>query len=160
MIINDLLKIDNMYQFSLGAFIKLFKRALETKPDAENMQQKLDHLSDTLTKMVFFDIGRSLFKIDRLSYGLHFVHGIAPTMFQENEWEFFDGTALASTETNHSLPNWAAGDRSTQFAIFSNLFPDLSHTCNFSDSSWTNFGQSQQCENDFPPNAKHALSEF
>ena len=32
MVIGDLIKINNMYQFSLASFIKLFKRALETKP--------------------------------------------------------------------------------------------------------------------------------
>ena len=34
MVFGDLLKMNNMYQFSLSAFIKLFNRALETRPQA------------------------------------------------------------------------------------------------------------------------------
>ena len=32
MVFGDLIKINNMYQFSLASFIKLFTRSLETKP--------------------------------------------------------------------------------------------------------------------------------
>ena len=32
MVIGELIKINNMYQFSLASFVKLFKRSLETKP--------------------------------------------------------------------------------------------------------------------------------
>jgi len=32
MVFGDLMKMNNMYQFSLASFIKLFNRALQTKP--------------------------------------------------------------------------------------------------------------------------------
>jgi len=38
MVFGDLLKMNNMYQFSLAAFIKLFNRALDTKPQAANTE--------------------------------------------------------------------------------------------------------------------------
>ena len=41
MVFGDLLKMNNMYQFSLSAFIKLFNRALETRPQAGSTEQKL-----------------------------------------------------------------------------------------------------------------------
>jgi dynein heavy chain 2 len=53
-------------------------------------------LSDTLIKLVFFEVGRSLFKSDRLTYGVHFVHGIFPDLFEVNEWDFFTGIVVAS----------------------------------------------------------------
>lgn len=40
-------------------------------------------------------------------FGLHFIHGISPILFESNEWEFFIGIALAtnSLDTNKlSLP--------------------------------------------------------
>ena len=40
MVFGDLLKMDNMYQFSLASFIKLFNKALMTKPQAANTEGK------------------------------------------------------------------------------------------------------------------------
>ena len=78
MVFGDLLKINNMYQFSLASFIRLFNRALETKPQAANITEKLKKLSNSLVKLCFAETGRSLFKADRLSYSLYFVKGVFP----------------------------------------------------------------------------------
>ena len=51
MVFGDLLKMDNMYQFSLASFIKLFNKALNTKPQAANTEGKLKKLSDILIKL-------------------------------------------------------------------------------------------------------------
>lgn len=64
------------------------------------MEEKLNLLTDTLIKLVFFEISRSLFKQDWLTYGLHFVHGISPEMFGDNEWEFFIGTSAIGGESS------------------------------------------------------------
>ena len=100
MVIGDLIKINNMYQFSLSSFIKLFKRALETKPQASSTEEKLNYLSNSLIKLVFSEIGRSLFKADRLTYSLHFVKGVYPNLFAKNEWEFFSGTAVVNLDSH------------------------------------------------------------
>ena len=93
------MKINNMYQFSLAAFIKLFKRALETKPQASSIEEKLNYLSNSLIKLIFSEIGRSLFKSDRLTYSLHFVKGVYPNLFGKNEWEFFSGSVVPGGDT-------------------------------------------------------------
>jgi len=41
MVFGDLIKLNNMYQFSLQSFIRLFNRALETKPQASSTAEKL-----------------------------------------------------------------------------------------------------------------------
>ena len=87
--------------------MKQFKKALESKPTATNMDEKLNLLTDTLIKLILFEIGRSLFKQDRLTYGLHFVHGINPELFGDNEWEFFIGTSVLGGESGQNLPQWA-----------------------------------------------------
>ena len=91
MVFGDLIKMNNMYQFSLASFIKLFNAALNTKPQAQTTQQKLEQLSNTLIKLCYSEIGRSLFKSDRLTYGMHFIKGVFPNLFGKNEWEFFTG---------------------------------------------------------------------
>jgi dynein heavy chain 2 len=91
MVIGELIKINNMYQFSLASFVKLFKRSLETKPQANSTEEKLAHLQNSLIKLCFSEIGRSLFKSDRLTYSLQFVKGIFPNLFSKDEWEFFTG---------------------------------------------------------------------
>ncbi|MBZ3869929.1 Cytoplasmic dynein 2 heavy chain 1 [Sciurus carolinensis] len=53
-IISDLSKINNMYHFSLAAFLRLFQRALQNK------------------------------QADQLMFALHFVRGMHPELFQEN----------------------------------------------------------------------------
>lgn len=125
MVIGDLIKINNMYQFSLASFIKLFKRALETKPQASNTEEKLNYLSNSLIKLCFSEIGRSLFKADRLTYSLHFVKGVYPNLFAKNEWEFFSGTVVASADSHMQLPRWATKDRKEVFSMFTNTFSHI-----------------------------------
>lgn len=64
------MKVNNMYQFSLASFVKLFNRSLDTRPQAANTEEKLNYLSNSLIKLCFSEIGRSLFKADRLTYSL------------------------------------------------------------------------------------------
>jgi hypothetical protein len=96
MVFGDLIKINNMYQYSLAFFTKLFTRSLETKPQAHSTEEKLSYLSTSLIRLCFSEIGRSLFKSDRLTYSLHFVKGIFPDQFGDKEWDFFTGQVVGS----------------------------------------------------------------
>ena len=125
MVFGDLLKMNNMYQFSLASFIKLFNRALETRPQAANIQEKLKKLSDSLIRLSYSEIGRSLFKADRLTYSLHFVKGVFPSMFGPNEWEFFNGISAVGTDSHARMPDWIPPDRKEIFGMFCNTFGAL-----------------------------------
>ena len=127
MVFGSLLKMNNMYQFSLAAFKKLFNRALDTRPNIPQIDQKLEKLSDTLIRMSYAEIARSLFKADRLTYGLHFVHGVYSHLFGRNEWEFFNGNSAASTEFNGRMPSWISADRKEIFGMFCNTFGSLTN---------------------------------
>ena len=127
MVFGSLLKMNNMYQFSLAAFKKLFNRALDTRPNIPQIDQKLMKLSDTLIRMSYAEIARSLFKADRLTYGLHFVHGVYSNLFGRNEWEFFNGNSAASTEFNGRMPSWISADRKEIFGMFCNTFGSLAN---------------------------------
>lgn len=134
MVFGDLLKMNNMYQFSLAAFIKLFNRALETKPQAASVVEKLDKLSNSLIRLSYAEIGRSLFKADRLTYSLHFVKGVYPKLFGANEWEFFNGISSVGTESHTRMPEWVNGDRKEIFGMFSNTFGALVNQLQFDNS--------------------------
>jgi len=78
MVFGDLIKLNTMYQYSLSSFIKLFNKALSLRPQAANTEQKLIMLSNSLIRICFSEIGRSLFKADRLTYSMHFIKGVFP----------------------------------------------------------------------------------
>jgi len=161
MVIEDLIKINNMYQFSLASFIGMFKKALASKPSAANTNEKLKLLSDTLVKLVFFEIGKSLFKDDRLTYGLHFIHGIFPNLFEENEWEFFTGSIVAPSGSSQAFPRWSTPDRKSIFSSFASLFPQLTRTCQLdNEGEWNNFAVAAECEKEFPMSVATKISAF
>ena len=57
-----------------------------------------------------------------MAYSLYFVRGVFPELFGKDEWEFFTGTTVASSETSVPLPRWATPDRREIFAMFANTF--------------------------------------
>jgi len=161
MVIQDLVKLNNMYQFSLAAFVKLFKRALETKPSASSTEEKLNFLSTSLIKLTFAEVGRSLFKFDRLTYALHFIRGVYPHLVGKNEWEFFTGTVVASSEAASHLPRWANKDRKEIFAVYANTFPHMIGQLQFDNEDlWGRFMKSQQPEKELPPPITSRVSAF
>ncbi|KAJ7398962.1 hypothetical protein BTVI_119896 [Pitangus sulphuratus] len=96
-IISDLSKINNMYRFSLAAFLRLFQRALQSKQDSNNTEERIKLLIGSLKHAVYDYVCRCLFKADQLMFALHFVRGMHPELFQENEWETFTGVIIGDT---------------------------------------------------------------
>ena len=161
MVFGDLLKMNNMYQFSLASFIKLFNKALETKPQANSTEEKLKKLSDSLIRLSFAEVGRSLFKSDRLTYSLHFVKGVYPQMFGPNEWEFFNGISTVGTDSNVRMPNWVSPDRKELFGMFSNTFGALVNGLQFDNNGlWGQFSDSEQAELEFPEQLSGRVTSF
>jgi hypothetical protein len=50
---------------------------------------------------------------------------VFPHLFGRGEWEFFSGTAVASSESHMQLPKWATKDRKEIFAMFANTFSNI-----------------------------------
>lgn len=65
-ILNDLNKINRIYQFSLKAFTVVFNRAIEVTPPAETLEQRVLNLVDTISFEVFMYTSRALFERDKL----------------------------------------------------------------------------------------------
>lgn len=155
MVFGDLIKMNNMYQFSLASFVKLFNRALNTKPQAASTEHKLQLLSDCLIRLCYSEVGRSLFKADRLTYSMHFIKGVFPLLFNKNEWEFFTGQTIADSQTSVRMPKWVSPDRQEIFGMFANTFQLLVSQISLdNEQQWADFATSEKPELNFPQHAR------
>jgi len=154
--------VNHMYQFSLQSFIQLFKNTLQNKSSTENIQGRMDQLIGLLEKSVLYFVGRAIFKIDRLMFGVHFVHIARAHLFQPGEWEFLtgEGVSVGTTDDEEKqagsalLPSWAAPDRSSVLNDFQSSFPRLVAKIDLqgkSASEWSRWGKHPECEKVFPP---------
>ncbi|KAK6172722.1 hypothetical protein SNE40_016326 [Patella caerulea] len=162
-VISDLAKINNMYRFSLAAFLRIFQRALHTQHDGSGTETRIKNLVYRLQVMVYEYVCQSLFKEDRLMFAVHMVHGMKPKLFQENEWEAFTGVLVADvkTDSSRSRPSWVEEERGQAIAAFKVNFPKLFNDMNLDDgSTWSNFSRSSQCELEFPSSVEKRVSAF
>ena len=166
-VISDLSKINNMYQFSLGSFLRLFQRALQNKQDAGNVELRIRSLTVRLQSLVYEYICRSLFKADRLMFALHLVHGMHPNLFQDNEWEVFTGqlvgqaTLRRQESFREGLPSWVDPERAASFSILKTTFPTLSNNLDFTNADiWSRFSKSSRCEQELPSSITKRITPF
>ncbi|XP_050416302.2 cytoplasmic dynein 2 heavy chain 1 [Patella vulgata] len=162
-VISDLAKINNMYRFSLAAFLRIFQRALHTQHDGSGTETRIKNLVYRLQVMVYEYVCQSLFKEDRLMFAVHMVHGMKPKLFQENEWEAFTGVLVADVkaDSSRSRPSWVEEERGQAIAAFKVNFPKLFNDMNLDDgSTWSNFSRSSQCELEFPSSVEKRVSAF
>lgn len=74
---------------------------------------------------MFNNISRSLFKLDRPVFGLHFINGLFPNLFETYEWEFLKGEVAATGDAGHLFPSWANDDRRDEFGMLGATFPRM-----------------------------------
>lgn len=67
-ILNDLFKINRMYQFSLKAFVVVFKRAIAATKLSSVVNERVQALVDAITYAVFMYTCRGLFEKDKLVF--------------------------------------------------------------------------------------------
>ena len=166
-VISDLSKLDNMYQFSLSSFLRLFQRALENKRDSAGTELRIRTLTSSLLALVYEYVCQSLFKADRLAFALHLVHGMQPQLFGENEWELFTGqlvgqAGLRRQDSSRDLvPSWVATERSQAVLSLKTNLPSLYQRLDLTSAdAWTRFCKSSQCERELPPAVAKILTHF
>ncbi|GAB5577021.1 cytoplasmic dynein 2 heavy chain 1 isoform X12 [Prionailurus iriomotensis] len=168
-IISDLAKINNMYRFSLAAFLRLFQRALHNKQDSESTERRIQSLISSLKHMVYEYICRCLFKADQLMFALHFVRGMHPELFQENEWDTFTGVVVgdmlrkadSQQRIREQLPSWIDQERSWAVATLKITLPSLYQTLCFDDEAlWRTYYHTSMCEQEFPSILAKKVSLF
>ncbi|XP_051782842.1 cytoplasmic dynein 2 heavy chain 1 isoform X2 [Erpetoichthys calabaricus] len=168
-IITDLSKINNMYRFSLASFLRLFQRALQSKKESENASVRISSLIDTLKFTLYEYVCRSLFKADQLMFALHFVRGMHPELFQENEWDALTGLIVgdmirkmdSQKSQKDQIPSWIDQERKAAVSLFKNTFPSLYQSLCLDDAAlWQHFSQSSTCEQDFPASISKKITLF
>ncbi|XP_069747277.1 cytoplasmic dynein 2 heavy chain 1 isoform X4 [Narcine bancroftii] len=168
-IIIHLSKINNMYRFSLAAFLRLFQRSLQNKKESENTDVRITMLIAKLKTSVYEYICRSLFKADQLMFALHFIHGMHPDLFQEHEWDAFTGLIVGdmfrktdNQKSKHeSIPYWIDQERIAAVTLLKTTFPSLYQTLCLEDKDlWLNFSQSSTCEQDIPTSIARRITLF
>uniref|UniRef100_A0A7N8XHY5 Dynein cytoplasmic 2 heavy chain 1 n=1 Tax=Mastacembelus armatus TaxID=205130 RepID=A0A7N8XHY5_9TELE len=154
-VITDLSKINNMYRFSLASFLRLFQRALQAKKETENTEARILALEASLKNMVYEYVCRSLFKADQLMFAMHFVKGMYPELFQENEWDVFTGSIVGEVFKKENTAHFSS------VAIFKATFPAVYQSLCLSDSDlWLSFSQSSQCEQEIPSTIAKKITPF
>ncbi|VVC42146.1 Hypothetical protein CINCED_3A009485 [Cinara cedri] len=67
-IMNDLIKISPMYQFSLGAFSVVFQRSMRNADKSDTLKGRIINLIDNITYQTFIYTSRGLFEKDKLIF--------------------------------------------------------------------------------------------
>ncbi|TYZ58493.1 hypothetical protein PybrP1_004198 [[Pythium] brassicae (nom. inval.)] len=152
-LVKQLSAVNHMYRFSLAAFLALFRATLGCKMESASTKDRILRLIPILELKVLMFVGRALFKEHRTMFGLHLVHGMHPECFETNEYEFFCGEAVASSERaggSAALPEWASLERKEAFALFVETLPRLAQQCKFdSHDLWVRWAKSSECEQGF-----------
>jgi len=160
-LVKELCAIDHMYRFSLEAFMTLFNKVLNLELGVDSTQEKLRQLGNQLKIMVLFYIARSLFKSDRLTFGIHMVRGIMPEKFEENEWELFQGAYIPPSQPSTPAPSWCPPDRATSLQLLRATFPRIDELWQLNkDSLWSSWVASDKCEESFDGSVYSRMSAF
>ncbi|KAJ3022561.1 Cytoplasmic dynein 2 heavy chain 1 [Thoreauomyces humboldtii] len=153
-VVSDLVKLNNMYQFSLSSFLRLYEQALRSEGSATNdgTELRIHLLTSTLEKLIYNHVSRSLFKEDRQMFALHLVHLLHPALFESNEWEHFTGSAVATDdEATKELPNWVPVERVAMMKQLQIILPALGQALNLADvETWHRFMKHPACETEQP----------
>ncbi|XP_074102149.1 dynein beta chain, ciliary [Cotesia typhae] len=72
-ILNNLYKINMLYQFSLKAFSVVFNNAIKFAENSNNFKQRVQLLIDSITYLVFVYTSRGLFECDKLVFLLQMI---------------------------------------------------------------------------------------
>ncbi|CAG0883700.1 unnamed protein product [Cyprideis torosa] len=166
-VISDLIKINNMYNFSLNTFMDIFHQALRSGERTESdTEQRVLRLQQSLLHLTVSSVSQALFKGDRLMCALHIAHGMKPNFFKNNEWEAFTGTLAIDlrmdlAQMQASLPSWINQERAVPVAILKATFPELASSLSLDNGSvWSEFASHPRCEEALPGDFRQSLTPF
>jgi dynein heavy chain 2 len=73
LLLKDLPRVSNMYRYSLGFFIDIFKKTLEEK---EKGEAEIGAVCESLQRNVMSNVSIGMANKDRLTFALHMIHGV------------------------------------------------------------------------------------
>jgi dynein heavy chain 2 len=151
-LMRDLRSLNHMYQFSLNLFLRLFRKALEAPAATGDVDARIAHLAQTLLSIVFAYTSRSLFKTDRLTFGMHFVRYLHPEHFDEPAWDLFLGTLVEQAgRSTPARPGWIPSELQHPYTLLVGAAPSILTNFNLQDTDrWDAWHRSPNAEANFP----------
>ncbi|KAM4600952.1 dynein axonemal heavy chain 11 [Polymixia lowei] len=130
-IINDLSKINPMYQFSLKTFNTVFKKAMRRADWNEDVRARVDNLTEAVTYSVFLYTSQGLFERDKLTFFSHtsFQILLKQGLIDAQEYDFLLRLPAEPTRVNPvpflSPQAWGAIKTISTLDMFSGLDRDM-----------------------------------
>ncbi|XP_058892872.1 dynein axonemal heavy chain 3 [Kogia breviceps] len=147
--ISDLVHIEPMYQYSLTWFINLYMHSLAHSRKSEELELRIEYITEHFTLSIYNNVCRSLFEKDKLLFSLLLTIGIMKEKKQINEeiWYFLltGGVALDNPFPNPvsewlSEKAWAEVVRASALPKLKGLMEHLEQNANewklIYDSAW------------------------
>ena len=159
----DLKALNHMYQFSLNSFIVLFKRALTESARSEDLDRRIDMLSNALLGLVFGHVSRSIFNNDRLTFGMHFARHLAKKQADAESWNFYFGLDAgdAGARRGGAVPRWVPPEASKRYSNLVDAFPTITSSYDLDDGAkWSDWMRSPNAETCVPSGGEHGVSAF
>lgn len=160
-ILNDLHKMNPIYQFSLKAFNIVFCKAIEKTEPSEDVKERVQNLIDNITYSVFMYTTRGLFEDDKIIFTTQMVFQILITN-NEIDLVLLDFLLRFPSEPNSTSPveflshySWGA------IKILSNMdeFKNLDKEIEGSSKRWLKFVDTEAPEKEkFPQEWKNKSS--
>eukprot|EP00916_Digyalum_oweni_P022479 GHVL01037266.1.p1 GENE.GHVL01037266.1~~GHVL01037266.1.p1 ORF type:complete len:1161 (+),score=372.22 GHVL01037266.1:139-3483(+) len=152
-VVSDLILLNNIYNFSLNYFSKLFKIGLN---------------NDNIYILIFYNISKSLYEKDKLIFALNLCRNL--NLILDNEWELLEiqinNIVTVITDNNITvsdcIPSWIPESRISHFNLLNEKFPNLIKKCSFEDNSiWSKWIKIEYSEKEFPVvNEDEKISNF
>ena len=151
----DLRALSNMYQFSLNSFVALFKSALSGSAPSSNLRERIEVLSHALLQLVFCHVSRSIFNVDRLTFGMHFARHLSRDRADTEEWNHYfgldTGDGSRSAAGRGAAPNWISPEASKGYENLVAAFPSVVTEYGFNDGAmWGEWMRSPAAETCVP----------
>lgn len=134
-LLQDLYKINPMYQFSLQNFIQIFKKTIKENQQGEfrSIEEKINLFKNKLIETSYLYYSRSIFKSDLLVFGLFYIKSIFSTEQSENnnssenklEWDFLLGANNPIINDNIKTPTWLSEERKEIYSMYASTFPRI-----------------------------------
>ncbi|CAG4949545.1 unnamed protein product [Colias eurytheme] len=112
--LNDLSRIDPMYQFSLDAYTDLFTYSIDRSPKGGELEDRINNLNEFHTFAVYKNTCRALFERHKLLLSFHMVSRILFQMGKMSMHEYLfllkGGVVLDRSEQPENPTNWMPDD--------------------------------------------------
>jgi dynein heavy chain 2 len=174
-LVQQLSRINHMYQFSLGAFVGEFRGTLRSTrsnvvdageggdgdaPRGGGVASRLKDLVPALEHRILYFVGRALFKNDRMMWALHLMHGLREDLFQPPLlWRSFVGelvtaegeSSSSSSSSNFPGSDWVQRERRSALARLCQASPQLVNELDLgNERKWSKWANEREPELCFP----------